>query len=77
MTGVVFVHGVRKPGWVYVGTGPKTGQPRDAEGRMILVHEYAPPAGTGQVTGEVPQVAPPSPPRVSRGVAATVQDSLL
>lgn len=66
---VVFVHGVKKPGWVYLGTGPKTGHPCDAQGRMILVHEYGPPTGqplpVAAETSPVPVVVPKT---VTRGV---------
>lgn len=73
MSGATFIHGPRRPGWVYLGTGPKTGQPRDAQGRMILVHEYGPPAHTPIA----PLAAELEPPRVARGILATTEQGKL
>jgi hypothetical protein len=69
----VFVHGVRRPGDVYQGYGPKTGCPRDAEGRMILVHRYGPPRSDLR---PVDTPVPETPPKVRRGVAVE-QETLL
>lgn len=82
MSGAVFQHGPKRPGWVYLGTGPKTGHPRDAQGRLILVHEYVPPVrktftDCADRSPEAPAVTNLSPPKVSRGVASTAQGDLL
>lgn len=74
---VVYVQGVRNKGDVYLGCGPKTGCPVDAEGRLILVNSYGRP--TSAITAQAP-TAPPSPPaepKVSRGVATPEQRSLI
>lgn len=78
VTGAVFVHGPRRPGWVYLGTGPKPGHPRDAEGRMILVHEYGPPTSTRIAPAAPIEEATIAPAKIGRGVVATaVQGDLL
>lgn len=75
MTGAVYQQGPRKPGWVYLGTGPKSGQPRDAQGRLILVQSYGPPEP--RIAPESAQIEYLGISKVGRGVAAVPQDQLL
>jgi hypothetical protein len=72
---VVYRQGPRRPGDVYQGTRPKPGNVLDAEGRLILVHEYGPPPCQREPS---PPAEPERPvPRISRGVISTEERKLL
>lgn len=72
---VIYRHAPRSRGDVYLGTRPKPGNVLDAEGRLILVHEYGPAPCRHEA------LAPAEPaqrvPRISRGVISTEERKLL
>lgn len=73
MTGHVMRHPAPMKGRAIVGIAPLSGQPRDAEGRVILDWQYAP-------KGVRIEASPPAPeptPAPKRGVRAEATQSTL
>lgn len=70
---VVYRDGPRRAGMVLLWSGPKPGLAKDDEGRLILVNHYGWPDGHRAASpAPIAAPAPPAPPRVSRGVQASL-----